>query len=102
MVTGLNSTTRPPNRVCGTVDKVDRDRNSPNTEYRSIHGSDIDIVQVTSRQIISYRTFRPDLYCTWASVREERGKEKEQSDVSARCVKSNQNVTKDKLHTVPK
>ena len=67
------------NRVHGTTDKTDWDRNSPTTKYRSMCGSEIDIVQggnckmisytVASQQIVSYMGLHPDPYHTWASVR---------------------------------
>ena len=75
-----------PNRVCGTTDKTDRDRNSPTTKYHSMCGSEIDIVQrdscemisymVLSRQIVSYMSLRIDLYRTWALVGGIEGNEK--------------------------
>ena len=82
-----------PNRVCGTTDKPDRDRNSPSTEYCSIRGSEIDIVHSQNCQIGSYTALRLDSYCMrWKSTdhiihglrwKEERGRKKRQFNVSA-------------------
>ena len=83
-----------PNRVCGATDKADRDRNSPSTECCSICGSEIDIIQRDNSEVISYKSQTSRSYCTWVLDQicivhglwwgEKRGKEKEQSNVSAK------------------
>ena len=82
-----------PNRVHGTTDSVDRDRNSPDTKCCSSGGSKIDIVhQNNTSQLSDHIVQGGDQfgdkivsYCTWASVDGRNTKEeREQSNVSAK------------------